>query len=438
VTVQPPDANNVSECSNNEQGDSCLLTYDRGQHVTLTASSDTGRRLSSWSSPDCPGTGSCALALDDDVTSIVALFDPLRLGVVLSSPEDGTVTTDPVGAPCDQQRGDFCFEFAPGTRVKVTMASSAGHTFKGWNGGCEPSDATSCTITVLDEPTWVGARFDTDDPPQLATTIDVQFRLKRGGTGGGRVTSSDLDCGTVCSRQYGYGKSLVLTAAPDAQSVFAGWNGVCSKSQTACTVPVGPITSITARFDHDTAPPSSPAALAVSSATRTSIAVGWTASTDDVSVAGYRAYVDDTAAGNTTDTSYTFANLACGRRYTLGVDAVDEAGNRSPRATVDAETQACALAARVAAVGVIRRGGRRVVAVTVRANRATTALLTLARRRVVVDRGRFRVAAGANALRLAVPRRLPGGAYRLKVSLANPDGGVVVLAQRTILLPRAP
>ena len=38
-------------------------------------------------------------------------------------------------------------------------------------------------------------------------------------------------------------------------------------------------------------------------ATRTSVSIAWTASTDNVGVAGYRVYLNDTAAGNPTQTT---------------------------------------------------------------------------------------------------------------------------------------
>src|SRR3954447_9105119 len=179
------DADNqpLSTCSRGEGSDSCTVTYDRGQSVRLTASGGAGRSLSSWSNPDCSGTTPCTLALDDDLTSIVAVFNPLRLGVRLSDPDAGHVTTDPAGKACAQppdDGGDQCFEFAPGTSVRVTAIANPTHTFRGWNPGCEPTTAPTCTVVVSDEPTWIGARFDADDAPQLPTTITVQFRLKLG------------------------------------------------------------------------------------------------------------------------------------------------------------------------------------------------------------------------------------------------------------------
>jgi hypothetical protein len=439
VSVQPADKNSVSECEANEGQDSCVLTYDRGQRVTLSASSDAGRTLTSWSTPDCPGSGVCSLSLDDDATSIVALFNPLRLAVILSSPDSGVVSTDPAGTPCgDEQPGnaDQCFKFPPGTQVKVTVASNAGHTFKGWNPGCEPTNAVTCTVTVEDEPTWVGARFDGDDPPQLPTTISVQFQLKRGGSGTGRVSGTDLDCGTVCSREFGYGKSLTLTAAPDQGSVFSGWNGVCAQTQTTCTVPVGPITSIKANFDHDTSPPSSPAGLTITSTTRSGIQIAWMSSTDNVAVTGYRVYLNDATAGDTADTKYAFANLKCGHQYTLAVDATDAVGNRSTRVSIAGSTQSCKLAARVASAGIDRRGRVRTLFVKLRVNRPTSAQVRLTRQRIVVARRLYRVRPGTNNLRLTIPRRLKGGPYLLKVTLSNPDGGTLSLPSLGILVPR--
>ena len=55
----------------------------------------------------------------------------------------------------------------------------------------------------------------------------------------------------------------------------------------------------------DTSPPSAPTNLAESAATSSSITAGWTASSDNVGVTGYRVFVDGSQAGTTATTSYT-------------------------------------------------------------------------------------------------------------------------------------
>ena len=101
---------------------------------------------------------------------------------------------------------------------------------------------------VEDQPTWAGARFADEPPPQLPTTISVEFKLRKAGNGSGRVTASKLDCGTVCTASYGFGKPITLTANPDDGSLFDGWNGVCARTQLTCSFAAGPITSIRAAF----------------------------------------------------------------------------------------------------------------------------------------------------------------------------------------------
>ncbi len=277
-------------------------------------------------------------------------------------------------------------------RDRRNKATTIPPAFKGWGPSCQPADQPTCTIVVNDEPTWAGALFAGGDELNLPTTISVQFQLKRSGTGSGRVTGTNLDCGTVCSGQFGYGKPLTLTAAPDGGSTFDGWNGVCAKTQTTCTFPVGPVTSIKAIFARDTTPPTTPGALTVTAATRTSVAVSWSPSTDNVGVVGYRVYLN-TVSADTSSTSYTFTNLTCGRSYALAVDAADAVGNRSPRTTLTAQTKPCPLAARVAGVGVERVGHLRRVLVKLRANRATSARLALILRQRTVARASLRGAA---------------------------------------------
>ena len=91
----------------------------------------------------------------------------------------------------------------------------------------------------------------------------------------------------------------------------------------------------------DTTPPSTPTGLATSGATQTSVTLSWSASTDNVGVAGYGLYRGATSVGSTSSGSYTFTGLACGTSYTLGVDAYDAAGNRSTQATTTGSTAAC-------------------------------------------------------------------------------------------------
>ena len=445
VSADPPglDSDNqpVASCSRNEAQHSCEWGYERGTTVTLMAKPDsaTGRSLAGWSMPDCPGTGTCKLVLDDDLTSVVALFTPLRLAVRLSNSAAGVASTNPAGAPCRQEFHDekyvLCREFSPGTQVTVTVTPTAPHTFKAWNPGCTPVGPTSCTITVLDEGTWVGASFDNDQQPNLPTTITVQFWLRKHGDGTGRVTSSKLDCGSQCGAQYNYGSSLTLTAAPDNGSVFDGWGGVCAATQTRCTIPVGPITAVDARFAHVPARPSRPSSLTVTKRTATTITLSWAASIGGAGVTGYRVYVNGAARADTANRSHTLHGLKCGRSYTVAVDSVDARGNRSERATTTARTAPC-LAARLTGLRVTRPGGARTIVIRLSVNQAARARVSLGRNGRVVLRRSYVVRRGKTALNVRVPRTLAGGHYRLRVKLTAKSGAAQTLRPRDVVVPR--
>ena len=441
VSAVPVATGQTNPCDANSGQDECTWSYERGTSVRLTAAAQGGTFFG-WSDPDCGTSTSCTVRLEDDFTSVVALFSPLALRVVFSGNAGAaTVTANPPGGPCPDALDDdelFCRSYAPHTQVALTVSNSS--TFNGWNETgnylCEPVRAATCTIAVEDQPTWAGVRFGNAAPPNVATTISVEFKLRKSGNGTGRVTASKIDCGTVCTTNYGYGRTITLTAAPDDGSLFDGWNGVCARTELTCRIPAGPITSVRVAFTRDSTPPTTPGTPVVGARTRTSLAVSWGASTDNVRVTGYRVYVDDVQAGETQATSYTLEGLKCGRRYAVAVDAADGLGNRSARSAVTAETQPCALAARLAGVRVVRSAGARVVVAAVRVNRATSARLRLFAGGRTVATARFAVRAGSNALRLRLPARVPGGSYRLATSLANPEGGTLVLPGRGVLVPR--
>ena len=92
---------------------------------------------------------------------------------------------------------------------------------------------------------------------------------------------------------------------------------------------------------QDTISPTTPANLAASGATQNSVTVGWSAASDNVGVAGYGLYRNGDSTGSTTSTSTTYTGLACGTSYAFAVDAVDNAGNRSAKASITAATAAC-------------------------------------------------------------------------------------------------
>src|SRR5207237_4803609 len=91
---------------------------------------------------------------------------------------------------------------------------------------------------------------------------------------------------------------------------------------------------------RDAVAPTAPSSLRVTT-TGTGTSVSWSASTDDVGVAGYTVDVDGIRAGTTTSTGFTASDLACGVSHTFAVQAFDDAGNTSSPSVTTAPAGAC-------------------------------------------------------------------------------------------------
>ena len=111
-------------------------------------------------------------------------------------------------------------------------------------------------------------------------------------------------------------------------------------SQTAIQTDM--TTPISGSSTTDTTPPTTPAGLTTSAVDQTSMTLSWTASTDNTAVTSYRTYLNGNQVGSPPSTSYGYGNLGCGTTYTLGVAAIDGAGNVSGIATLVRQTAACA------------------------------------------------------------------------------------------------
>ncbi|WP_170223053.1 fibronectin type III domain-containing protein [Nonomuraea turkmeniaca] len=90
----------------------------------------------------------------------------------------------------------------------------------------------------------------------------------------------------------------------------------------------------------DNMPPTVPPALRATAVSGTQISVAWNPSMDDITgVAGYGIYLDGVQAAQHSGLGWTFQALTPGQTYTIEVDAVDGAGNRSAKAALTLQAQ---------------------------------------------------------------------------------------------------
>ncbi len=92
--------------------------------------------------------------------------------------------------------------------------------------------------------------------------------------------------------------------------------------------------------NSDTTAPSTPTGLKATAISSSQISLSWSASTDNVGVAGYRVYRNGVLIGSPSSNSYTDSGLAASTSYSYTVAAFDAAGNMSAQSpAVTAKTQ---------------------------------------------------------------------------------------------------
>jgi Divergent InlB B-repeat domain len=67
--------------------------------------------------------------------------------------------------------------------------------------------------------------------------------------GGGSIAGRGISCPPTCSVMFEPGKSVTLTPQPAADSIFDGWDGVCTGT-TSCTVSMSTNQTVSATFHH--------------------------------------------------------------------------------------------------------------------------------------------------------------------------------------------
>ncbi len=144
----------------------------------------------------------------------------------------------------------------------------------------------------------------------------VGYKIFRGGIQIATIaTNAYTDPGLTASTYYTYN-----VAAYDA----AGNTSALSTSASTTTLAAGVI---------DTTAPTTPANLTATAVTASQINLLWTASTDNIGVAGYEVWQGGTKIANVTSTSFSVTGLTASTSYTYTVKAYDAAGNTSGAST---------------------------------------------------------------------------------------------------------
>lgn len=227
-------------------GTTCSASYPNGTMLTLTATPSTGSTFTGWSGGVCSGASTTCNLTMDAAKAVTATFtaNTYALGVTVTlsaTTAAGTVTTAGVSPSISCSSGVCSATYTHGTSVTLTATPEAASSrFTGWSGaGC--SGTGTCTVAMT-QVRAVTASF----APAIRR---LQVTPPTGGTVAS-VGTTDINCGTICSKDYTHGSSVTLSATPTTGYVFGSWaTGPCAGSALdTCDISMTAATSVSATF----------------------------------------------------------------------------------------------------------------------------------------------------------------------------------------------
>jgi hypothetical protein len=171
---------------------------------------------------------------------------PVALRVDLRGDGTGRVTSRPAGIDCGS---DCRARFPAGGAVALGAVARGTSRFEGWSGGgCRGT--RWCTVSLRRRAVTVVATFTVAEQPSETETLTVT----RTGEGGGTVASvpAGIACPPSCQTSLPRGTELLLNAAADQASTFAGWTGAGCSGTAECRVTLDGSQAVEARFEPAT------------------------------------------------------------------------------------------------------------------------------------------------------------------------------------------
>ncbi len=215
-------------------GTECSATFEPGTSVTLTAVPGALYVFSGWEG-DCAGAASTVAVTLRGPISCVARFVHLTFPLTLSVVGQGTLAVESNGGTvgsCDQLS---CAPLEVDQQGVMTLVATpaANDRLLSWSGDCVGTALTPSTTLTMEGPRSCAVTFG---------LVDRSLSLSTSGTGQGLVTTDPT------GPSYTHGTVVRLTALPDGNSDFSGWQGDCSGSSAVLDVTLDADKHCTALF----------------------------------------------------------------------------------------------------------------------------------------------------------------------------------------------
>ena len=217
----------ISDPSGINCGSRCIGSFEEGLEVKLTAEPDADYEFTDWTG-DCTGEAASSSVIVDADKTCTANFKRLPLTLTVAKSGNGTITSDLDGIDC----GSTCTAtYELGTAIKLTVTPDTDSEFIAWYGDCAGSSA-STTVDLFSSQHCIAHFADTPAEGQSNLSViaidDGQGKVKSEPDG--------IDCDAACTAAYAQDLTVKLTATPEPNSTFEGWDVDCGGTEASTTI----------------------------------------------------------------------------------------------------------------------------------------------------------------------------------------------------------
>ena len=206
-------------------GAQCSDSFEDGTELSLTATPAEDYKLLGWLG-DCTGTDKSATVTMNADKLCTAKFGHLEKILTVEA-ENGTVTSDLAGINC----GTECItSYEYQTQILLTATPELGYQFVGWHGDCVGFNPS--TTLTMDTAKTCTAHFAQQPAAGLSNLTAVTI----GGNGLIESEPEGINCNSLCTLPYDTDLTLRLTATPQSDSTFIGWNQDCSGTEESTLI----------------------------------------------------------------------------------------------------------------------------------------------------------------------------------------------------------
>ncbi len=232
-------------------------------------------------------------------------------------------STDDVGVSGYNVYRDGVYQVSRGaatryyTDTSIVAGTTYVYTVKAYdaaNNKSDPSNAVTVAVPSGNAPSAPASL----NASYSGTAVNLTWTASAGSVAGYRVYRDGAQIGE--SGQTSYADAAVTSGATYSYTVTA-FDGAGAESDPSNVVPITVSST-------DVTPPSAPSGLAGSFASG-SVALSWTAATDNVGVVGYNVYRNGQYLSSPTGTSYSDGAVTAGQTYVYTVKAYDLESNLS-------------------------------------------------------------------------------------------------------------